>query len=89
MLSYRFSCFKVDREKRVTSGTGIIHSRLADLSQTITLHHDSFDLLNALHCQDGQILHEHAFIFVLLEFKFRVGIWSKQVTDFFVVNLNV
>ena len=62
---------------------------MSDLSKTVALHHYSLDLLDALHRQDGQVLDEYAFVFVLLELKFCIGLGPEQITDFFVIDFDV
>ena len=86
---YRFSRLEVNGEERVTPTRCVVHGRLAHFSKTVTLLHDSFDFLNALHGQYGQVLDKDAFFFVFFELELAVGGGPQQITDFFVIDLDI
>lgn len=55
----------------------VIHSCCSSLAQTISPIHHLLDLTNALNCNDGEILHEYAFVLVLFQVKLLVRILAK------------
>ena len=53
------------------------------------MFHHLLYLLNALHCQNGQVLHEHALLLVLLQLELGLRILPEQVADLLIVDLDV
>ena len=66
----------------------VIHSCLTGLAQTISFVHQYLNLADARSCDDGKVFDKHALVLLLFQVKLLVRIWSKQVPDLFVVNLD-
>ena len=73
----------------MTATRVLVHCGLTRLSVGSTLVHAVLDLSDGLDDDHVEVLDEDALLWVFLEVKLLLGVLSEQVTNLFIVNLQV